>query len=260
MVAYTIVAAFDDYSRARSAIREIEASESALAGISLVANNAGNRYGTVPQPRGGAGSGALAAIDTAVIPGIGPAVTAGPAAAALARGAGLPDALVGIGLPREAAELYAEAVRRGASLVAVRVESKDRDRVSDILEACGPMDLERRRAEWQQEGWQRFDERGAPHPGPYYGSATTTSGAPADHGIAPVVLPESGPPPAPRGDRGEAARGPQTGGWTIRREGPVGADWNEPRVRSYPAIPTPREDPGSAARGSQEEETSGRRS
>ncbi|HZU91823.1 MAG TPA: hypothetical protein VE993_21405, partial [Stellaceae bacterium] len=168
MVAYTIVAAFDDYSRARSAIREIEASESALAGISLVANNAGNRYGTVPQPRGTAGSGALAAIDTAVIPGVGPVVTAGPAAAALARGAGLPDALVGIGLPREAAELYAEAVRRGASLVAVRVESKDRDRVSGILEACGPMDLERRRAEWQQEGWRRFDERGAPHPGPYY--------------------------------------------------------------------------------------------
>jgi hypothetical protein len=219
MAAYTIVAAFDDYSRARSAVREIEASEAALAGISILANNAGNRYGTLPQPHGAAGSGVLAAIETAVIPGIGLTVAAGPAAAALSRGVGLLDALVGIGLPRDAAEPYAEAVRRGATLIVVRVETKDRDRISGILAACGPMDLERRMAEWRREGWQRFDERGAPHPGPYYGS-TTTSGAPADHGIAPVVLPESGP----------------SGGWTIRREGPVGADWNEPRVRIYPAV------------------------
>ncbi|HJU20247.1 MAG TPA: hypothetical protein VJ770_27660 [Stellaceae bacterium] len=220
MAGYTIVAVFDDYGKARSAVREIESSETAGGELSLVANNAGARYGTFPQPHGEPGEaegGLLARIGALTIPGIGPAVAAGPAAALL-RGRGLVGALVGIGVPREEAELYAEAVRRGATLVAARVAAAERDRVSGILESCGPIAVAERAAEWRREGWRGFDASGSPHPGPYYGSATTTSGAPADQGISAGRPPESGPP----------------GGWTIRREGPIGADWNEPRVRTYP--------------------------
>lgn len=222
MAPHTIVALFDDYRQARGAVREIEAEGLAAGELSLVANNAGARYGTFPQPLAQSGSGEaegglLAQIGAAVIPGVGPVVAAGPAAAALRDGAGLVAALRGLGLPDEAAGLYAEAVRRGASLVAARVGGEERGRVSGILEGCGPLDLAERAAEWRREGWQGFDESGEPHPGPYYGSATTTSGAPADHGASAGRPPESGPP----------------GFWTIRREGPVGADWNESRVGTF---------------------------
>jgi hypothetical protein len=223
MADHTIIAAFDDYSGALSAIREMETGEDAVIRVSLVANNAGDRYGTFPQAQGrrGAESGAfLAEIGAVVLPGIGPVVAAGPVAATLGRGIGLVGALVALGVPREPAELYAEAVRRGATLVAVRAGSEDRDRLSGILERYRPMNLDQRVAEWQHEGWRHFDERIAPHPGPYYGSDITLSGASADHGISPGHLPESERP----------------GGWTIRQEGPVGADWNKPFVRIYPAI------------------------
>lgn len=216
---YTIVALFDAYKDARSAVREIEA-ETGITAVSLVANNAGARYGTFPQPRtepGAAAGGILAEIGAVTISGIGPTVAAGPAAMALRQGRGLVAALAAIGIPHAPAGLYAEAVRRGASLVAAQVAAAERNRLSDLLAGCGPIDLAERAAEWRREGWQGFDESGAPHPGPYYGSAPTLSGAPADHGISPGQMPESGPP----------------GGWTIRREGPVGADWNAARVQVF---------------------------
>jgi hypothetical protein len=221
MAGDTIVAAFDDYSGALSAIREMELGESAIAGISLVANNAGNRYGTFPQPRSrpeGAGDTFLARIGAVVLPSVGPVVAAGPMAAALGRGLGFVDALVEIGVPRAPAELYAVAVRRAATLVAAQVDPEHRDYASGTLERYRPMHIDERAAEWRREGWRGFDERGAPHPGPYYGSATTASGAPADQGVSVELWPEGGSPP---------------GGWTIRQEGPVGADRNAPRVRVY---------------------------
>lgn len=226
--AYTLAALFDDYKDARSAVREIEA-EAGVAAVSLIANNAGARYGTSPQPRtetGAAADSALAGIGAMAIPGIGPALAAGPAAAALRQGLGLVAALAAVGIPRAPAGFYAEAVRRGASLVAAQVAVAERNRVSGLLAGCGPVDLAERAAEWRREGWQGFDESGAPHPGPYYGSAPTLSGAPADHPISPGHRPESGPP----------------GGWTIRREGPVGADWNTARVQIF--APAEEEIPG----------------
>lgn len=220
MAGPVIIAVFDDYKMARSAVREIESEEFGGGDISLLANNAGARYGTFPQPqaeRDESEGGLLAQISAIAIPGVGPAVAAGPAAAALRQGSGLVAVLQGLGVPREEAGLYAEAVRRGACLIAVRVAAEDRERVSDLLGSCGPIDLAARAAEWRREGWRGFDESGAPHPGPYYGSATTTSGAPADHGVSAGRPPESAP----------------SGFWTIRREGPVGADWEESRVRSF---------------------------
>lgn len=245
MTLYAIVALFDDYKEARSAVREIEAGVSGAAEISILANNAGARYGTVPQPRaepGAAEGSLLAGIGAVVIPGVGPAVAAGPTAAVLRRGRGLIAALAAAGVPRAPAELDAEAVRRGATLVAARVATADRDRVSGILASHGPIDLAARAAEWRREGWRGFDENDLPHPGPYYGSAPTLSGAPADHAIAPGRLPESGPPQSDLPLGGKGARKPRSRDWTIRREGPVGADWNKPRVQVFP--PAEAELPG----------------
>ena len=78
---------------------------------------------------------------------------------------GLVGALVEAGIPREHADIYAEAVRRGGTLVTVRTDDAFSDRVSDILNRHSPVDIEERAESWQQAGWRGFDERAEPYAG-----------------------------------------------------------------------------------------------
>src|SRR5207237_1907665 len=90
-------------------------------------------------------AGLLAGLGLLAIPGIGPVVAAGwlasTAAAALAGGAtgGLIGALTQSGIGEEEAHTYAEGVRRGGTLVTVRVPDTDRARVEAILDRHSPM-------------------------------------------------------------------------------------------------------------------------
>jgi hypothetical protein len=197
MAARTIVALFDDYREAEGAIRELESMGVPSTDVNLIANNAGNRYGDYPQygidrparadhtdTASGAGTGAgigavlggaaglLAGIGALAIPGVGPVVAAGALAATLAGAGvgaavgGLVGALVEAGIPREHADIYAEAVRRGGTLVTVRTDDAFSDRVSEILNRHAPVDIEERAESWRQAGWQGFDERAEPYAGP----------------------------------------------------------------------------------------------
>ncbi len=91
-------------------------------------------------------AGLLAGLGLLAIPGIGPVVAAGwlasTAAAALAGGAtgGLIGALTQSGIGEEEAHTYAEGVRRGGTLVTVRVSDTDWARVEAILDRHRPMD------------------------------------------------------------------------------------------------------------------------
>jgi hypothetical protein len=98
---------------------------------------------------------------------------AGAGAGALAGGAagGLLGALTDAGLPEEQASFYAEGVRRGGTLLAVRVPDGRLDQVRDVLERHDPVDLDERAAAWRQEGWTRYD----PNAGPYTGERMTAS-------------------------------------------------------------------------------------
>ena len=49
MATHTVVALFDDYREAESAIRDLEAAGIRSTDISLIANNTGIRYGDYPQ-------------------------------------------------------------------------------------------------------------------------------------------------------------------------------------------------------------------
>jgi len=90
-------------------------------------------------------AGLLAGLGLLAIPGIGPVVAAGwlasTAAAALAGGAtgGLIGALTQSGIGEQEAHAYAEGVRRGGTLVTVRVSDTDRARVEAILDRHSPM-------------------------------------------------------------------------------------------------------------------------
>lgn len=74
----------------------------------------------------------------------------------------------------EDVDVYTEAMRRGQSVVTVRTTDQDRvDRASDILEACGSIDIDEKADEWQAQGWAR-----PPATRDRNGPSTTTPSAP----------------------------------------------------------------------------------
>ena len=114
----------------------------------------------------GGGAGLLTGLGLLAIPGVGPVVAAGWLIATLtgagvgAAGGGLLGSLVGAGVPEEHAHTYAEGVRRGGTLVSVRADDMQADRIEGILNGRAPaaVDVTTRRADYQQSGWTGFSE------------------------------------------------------------------------------------------------------
>jgi uncharacterized protein (TIGR02271 family) len=69
----------------------------------------------------------------------------------------LMSALENAGVPGSDAHAYAEGVRRGGSLVAVECDDDEVDRVIDILDDDGVLDLDEQQTSWRSEGWQGHD-------------------------------------------------------------------------------------------------------
>jgi hypothetical protein len=80
-----------------------------------------------------------------------------PVAGAGAATGGLVGALVGAGVSDTDAHIYSESVRRGGTLVSVRVKDEDATRVQAILDRYKPIDPALRAAEYRKEGWTTFD-------------------------------------------------------------------------------------------------------
>ena len=190
----TIVALYDDIGSARSAVQDLTDIGILRENISLVANDANNRYARYVNPESvdahtkdhvtgseGAGFGAvvggltglLAGLGAFVIPGIGPVIGAGPLIAALAGATtgvvagtitgGIVGSLIHAGVPEAEAHLYAEGIRRGSSLVVVEVPDEMATRVEDTLNRYAPINVDTRATHWQNEGWRSFDETGQPY-------------------------------------------------------------------------------------------------
>ncbi|MEO5766041.1 MAG: hypothetical protein ABIR52_12085 [Casimicrobiaceae bacterium] len=117
---------------------------------------------------GGAAGLALSLMGLA-IPGIGPILAAGPIVAALAgagagaAAGGLIGSLTGIGVEPERAEIYAESVRRGGTLVTVRTDESRADEAASILRDTGAVDIDLRVVEWRSSGWTGFDAKAEPY-------------------------------------------------------------------------------------------------
>ena len=84
-------------------------------------------------------------------------------AVAGATAGGLLGALTGAGVPREDAEVYSEAVRRGGTLVTVRADDRDASRVEAILARHSPIDPVSRRADYRRAGWTGYDPNAEPY-------------------------------------------------------------------------------------------------
>lgn len=119
---------------------------------------------------GGLG-GLLVGLGMLTIPGIGPVLAAGPIATAIAGaglgavGGALVGALIDLGVPEDQAEELAEAVRRGGILLAARADDSSIDRVVDLMEDHGALDVAEEVDRWRRAGWSRFDQGAGPYQG-----------------------------------------------------------------------------------------------
>lgn len=171
----TVSRSYDSYAQARAAVDAVEKAGIPSNDVSFIANKyvsadyddvdavsdtaAGAGIGGVV----GGGAGLLAGLGLLAIPGLGPVVAAGwlaamavGAAAGVATG-GIMGALVGAGVDEEHAAVYSESIRRGGTLVTVRVPDDQVGRIEGLMSIHQPIDPVTRGAAYRQEGWTTFD-------------------------------------------------------------------------------------------------------
>ena len=182
-----VTALYDSYDSAVSAVTALEDAGFPHSEISIVSNNAENRYPrddrtkTAEDAGKGAGIGAaiggvgglLTGLGLMAIPGVGPVVAAGwlaATAAGAATGAvfggaagGLVGALTKEGVPERDAHFYAEGVRRGGTLVSARVDDARAPAAREILQRYKAVDPAVRGAAYRGSGWTSFDENAPPY-------------------------------------------------------------------------------------------------
>ncbi|CDX52047.1 conserved hypothetical protein [Mesorhizobium plurifarium] len=174
-----VIGLFDTYDDADQAIRELGAAGISPSDISVVAHGANRWYahhrsqvaedavaGACLGGLVGGTAGLLAGLGVIAIPGLGSlaaagwlaATTAGALTGAAAVGAagGITSALIGSGLAKEDAGVYAEGIRRGGTLVVARVKDPAIPDAEQILRARS-VNLAERRSEYEAAGWTGFD-------------------------------------------------------------------------------------------------------
>jgi hypothetical protein len=113
-------------------------------------------------------AGLLAGVGVITVPGIGAVLAAGALASTLAgvvvggSAGGLVGALIGLGLPEEDAEFYAEGVKRKGVLIAVQSEGGHASMAKNIMKQANAVNVETRRTDWLDQGWVGFDESSEP--------------------------------------------------------------------------------------------------
>ncbi len=177
----TVTGLYDTYDAAKSAVNALEARGIPHSDISIVANNSEGWYsddrGSNAAEDAGKGAGIGAAIGGVgglltglglmAIPGVGPVVAAGWLAAtaagavagAVAGGAagGVVGALTGAGVPEQDANVYAEGVRRGGTLVTAKVDDSQFAEAKAILQGLNSVDVTARGEAYRNSGWSKFD-------------------------------------------------------------------------------------------------------
>jgi len=195
-MSHIITRLFDNFSDARHAVIELERVGVPHGDISLVSHKSDPKHAGVKvrEPHDhtageasaidagvgataggvlGAAGGALAGLGLLAIPGLGPVVAAGwlasAAVGALVGGAvvgaagGLVGALTNAGVSKEEADVYAEGVRRGGTLVSAKIDNDRFAQAQAALNAVPSVDIATRGAAYRQAGWRGFDESAAPY-------------------------------------------------------------------------------------------------
>ena len=186
----TISRLYNSYPDAQAAIDRLEAAGVSHGDISVLASNAdewyrgdqGNKATIIPDRDldhrddrkeaaatgaevgavGGGALGALTGLGLLAIPGVGPVVAAGWLVATLAGAAaggvagGAIGALTQAGVGKEEADIYAEGLRRGGTVVTARVENADAPRLQEVLDDTA-VRIPDRADLYRKSGWTKFD-------------------------------------------------------------------------------------------------------
>jgi hypothetical protein len=188
MTTKTLTGLYDNYDQAAQTVRDLEAAHIPDSDISIVAHRSdahdvpsASAHGAATGAGTGASTGAvvgggvglLAGLGMLAIPGVGPVVAAGWLAAtavgaiAGAAAGGATGALIGVltsaGVTKEHANFYAEAIRRGGSLVTARVDEGLFATAEAIMQRHGRIDPATREKAYRDGGWSEFDEKSVPY-------------------------------------------------------------------------------------------------
>lgn len=187
----TVTRLFDTHVEAMNAVESLEKQGVDSSKISVIANNADGWHGSdtdndddneAAEGAGkgaatggllGGGAGLLAGLGMLAIPGLGPVVAAGWLAAAavgavvgaVAGGAtgGLLGALKDAGHTDDEAHVYAEGVRRGGTLVSVKADDDEAQRIETLLAGNRGVDALTRGAAYRESGWSSFQSDAQPY-------------------------------------------------------------------------------------------------
>ena len=111
--------------------------------------------------------------------------------AAEPRQKGFFEALADMFMPAEDRYAYAEGLSRGGFLVSLYTTVDNRDRILDILDDAGTIDMDAREESWRAEGWQGYEasEQGTGIGATPVASSTLASslGKPGDDAVEPLT-------------------------------------------------------------------------
>ena len=184
-MAKTVIGLFDNRAEAQSVVQELLGENFRREDISVMSKKLEGqaRQGEtveyveedgdeqIKDMAKGAGTGAaigglaglLVSLTALAIPGIGPVLAAGPLAAIIAgagigaTAGGLISGLTRLGVPEDDANYYAEGVRRGGTLISVDAADDRAEHAVAIMKRHGAVEIDKRAAEWRDEGWSGFD-------------------------------------------------------------------------------------------------------
>jgi hypothetical protein len=187
---------FDTFEQAERAVVELERAGVPRGDISIVSHHTNHEHAnaSVREPREstageaagrdagvgaalggviGAGGGALAGLGLLAIPGLGPVIAAGWLASAavgavvggavVAGAGGLVGALTHAGVSQEEADIYAEAVRRGGTLISAKVDDDHLARADAALAHVDTVNVATRGKYYRSTGWNGFDANAKPY-------------------------------------------------------------------------------------------------
>ena len=174
----TVSGLFDRYDDASEAVSALEDMGISSTDISIVAKDGQDDRPSEAGEAAGAGAGVgatvggvgglLTGLGIMAIPGVGPVVAAGWLAATAAgavagavvgaAAGGIVGAMTKEGVPEDDANIYAEGVRRGGTLVMAKVEDVMAIDAQAVIEHYKSVDVNERRATYQTEGWTQFDQ------------------------------------------------------------------------------------------------------
>ena len=161
----TVAGLYEDFAKARQAMSSLVEKGFERVKISLMAkdiNGIYDRYLQEAQASDNAGDKGND-LRSYTLPGIGSMVGTGPVImTGEEKGGGILHALIQAGIPQVDAEIYAEGIRRGGTLVLIFTEDEQAEEAVGVLNQFHPLSHQQIAISWRKQYWQGFDGNGEP--------------------------------------------------------------------------------------------------